>query len=354
MSEILEQAVDAAPIVESAPVETSTVETTIPTETPTEPQPASEIKEQETPVKPFELPVAHEADPFEKLTLEQVADRYRDKKTDLIKALGYDDFVSGLLDYYEKEKDLTPYLEVKTVDYTKMPDIQIVERKLKEQYAKQGLSDEAVKLLVEDDMAAKFKLDEVENSEREVAISKARLQAEAAEYRKVLMERQQAFKAPEPAAQPAATPPPTYEEVVQSRRQNLIKDAAVQQFLTNKKLQFGDTQSPFNLEISDPEETLSVIYDTNKYLYYVGQKNEQGQLLMQNGEPVLDPIAMLETAAFIRDRKSFVNNLIAYGKTLGTKQVIEEAENVMDNRTHGATSEPEDLYKAFERRLNAR
>lgn len=52
-------------------------------------------------------------------------------KADVLKELGLDEFAVGMVDYYQKEGNVTPYLEVKTVDYSKMTSEQLLEMQLK-------------------------------------------------------------------------------------------------------------------------------------------------------------------------------------------------------------------------------
>ena len=86
------------------------------TETPTEQQPEAETPQQapvEFTPEPFKVPVAESTkqDPYESLSPDVVAERIRDNKQALLKALGYDDFAVGALDYYSKTGDLAAYWE---------------------------------------------------------------------------------------------------------------------------------------------------------------------------------------------------------------------------------------------------
>jgi hypothetical protein len=349
-------------IVEQTPVETTPVaETTAPQETTTSEQPVTtqpeatqvettqQVEQQPTVTeelpKPFELPVATEQtkDPLESLTLETVVDRFGSDKQALLKALGFDDFALGALDYYEKTGSLAEYAEVKSVDYTKVPDTDIMTRKLREQYAGHNLSDEELNLLVEDELQSRFKLDDLTYSERDVQLGKIKLKAEAAEYRKTLIERQQQFKAPERVVEEAKpqVPAPTYEQLVEQNRSMVLSDKTVQNFLQAKKVALG-TGEPLNYEVPNAQEAMALFYDNNRYIHSVAQKNEKGEVLMQNGQPVWDYGKVQKLVTYLSNMEAFENALINHGKTLGKKAVVDEAENVVTNQSFGATKEPTD------------
>jgi hypothetical protein len=354
MSEIVEQTP-----VETTPVEQPTEQTqeSTPTEQPVTTQPEATTTEvpteqaqplesvKETLPEPFQLPVATEQakDPLESLTLETVVDRFGSDKQALLKALGFDDFALGALDYYEKTGSLAEYAEVKSVDYTKVPDTDIMTRKLREQYAGHNLSEEELNLLVEDELQSRFKLDDLTYSERDVQLGKIRLKAEAAEYRKTLIERQQQFKAPERVVEEAKpqVPQPTYEQLVEQNRNMVMSDKTVQNFLQAKKVALG-TGEPLNYEVPQAQEAMALFYDNNRYIHAVAQKNEKGEVLLQNGQPVWDYGKVQKLVTYLSNMEAFENALINHGKTLGKKAVVDEAENVVTNQSFGATKEPTD------------
>lgn len=344
---------------ESLPLETTPVEQ--PTEQPQEvqqpseqpvttpeaqteqPAPQEQPQVTEEPLKPFELPIASEQQQQtqpEPITLETVVEKFGSDKQALLKALGFDDFALGALDYYEKTGSLAEYAEVKSVDYTKVSDSEVLTRKLREQYAGLNLPEDELNLLIEDELSSRFKLDEELYSERDVQIGKIKLKAEAAEYRKTLIDRQQQFKAPERVVEEAKpqTPQPTYEQIVEQRRNELLQQKAVQEFLNRKTIKAGD----FTYEVDNPQENLAILYDDNRFLYHTSLKNDKGEVLMQNGQPVRDTERLIQIAAFARDPEGFINQVVEYGKTLGKKAIVDEAENVVDNKSFGAVKEPTD------------
>jgi hypothetical protein len=359
---------------ESTPLETTATEqvqenpqeTTSQSEQPVTTEAAPEtVAEAQPPVqeeapKPFHLPVAEqqvEAQPSQpdltEIQPEIIAELFKDKKEVLLKAFGLDEFVLGALDYYQKTGSLAEYAEVKSVDYTKVPDTEIVARKLREQYAGSNLSEEDLNLLVDDELNSRFKTDEELYSERDVQLGKIRLKAEAAEYRKTLIDRQAQFRAPERAAETQAkvdAPQPTYEQVVEQSRTKVMEDQSVQQFLQARKIALG-TENPYNYEVQNPQEALAMVYDNNRYIYQVAQKNDKGEVLMRDGQPVMDYSKLIKVANYIQNMEAIENGLINHGRTLGKKAILDEAENVQTNQTYGAVKEPDDLFSALNKRL---
>lgn len=325
-------------------VETPVEETQVTTETIVEntSEPVVETVQESQPV--IEVP--------EELTADKVGQKFSDptQKQALLKALGYDDFALGALDYYQRTGSLAEYAEVKSVDYNKLPDEKIVERKLREQYANAGLTEDELHLLIQDEMTNRFKLDADQFSEMEVRVSKAKLKAEASEFRKTLIDRQQQFKAPEREVHTE----PTYEQQVEQARTQVLMDQGVKQFLEAKKLTMGDAQNPYNFEIQNPQDTLAILYDTNKYHDHVTKKNEQGQVIMHEGKPVMDYQKMLKIAAYVQNMEQIEKNLINHGRTLGKIEVTDEAENVGLNKENGVTTQADTLENALLRRLQQR
>ena len=46
----------------------------------------------------------------------------------------YDDFIKGLIEYYKETGDVS-YIEAKNVDYSEMPDLDIVRHNMRRQYS---------------------------------------------------------------------------------------------------------------------------------------------------------------------------------------------------------------------------
>jgi hypothetical protein len=354
---------------ESTPLETTPVEqpteqpqevqpseqpVTTPEATPTEtPAPQEQPQVTEEPLKPFELPIASEQQQQtqpEPITLETVVEKFGSDKQALLKALGFDDTILRVVDFYEKERNFEPIVKVLSTDWTKMPAERVIEDKLREQYAQYNLTEAQVQKMVAKDLRTKYLIGEdYESESEEVELAKIQMEIDAADHRQKRIAEQSQFKAPERVVEEAKpqAPQPTYEQIVEQRRNELLGQKAVQEFMTRKTIKVGD----FTYEVDNPQENLAILYDDNRFLYHTSVRNEKGEVVMQNGQPVRDTEALIQIAAFARDRQGFMNKLIEHGKTLGKKAIVDEAENVVDNKSFGAQKEPDDLYAALARRL---
>ncbi|WP_407522666.1 hypothetical protein PDL71_15440 [Lacibacter sp. MH-610] len=286
-----------------------------------EPAPAAP---ESTPAPEIATPKIEYAPPPQKeLTAEELVQRFEDK-TALLKQLGLDDFLIGALDYYKAQGDLTPYLEAKTVDFAKMPEQQIVERKLREKYASLGLAEDKVNKLVQHDLIQTYKQDEATFSETDVELGRLRMEADAALYRKEFMERQQKFAAP-PKQPQEQVQEPSHEELIEATKQRVLAEPLVQEFVKKPLLKIGDDELSFNYEAKNVNAALGVLVDPAQMTFYTSKKDEMGRILTDvNGNPVPDYSFLLELAAHITDRQNYNTLLMKHGKSLGTKQIAEQ------------------------------
>jgi len=65
-----------------------------------------------------------------------------------------DDFIKGVVEYYEKTGDVTPYLQAKLVDFNQMSDEEVMRRNLREQYP--DVSEKAFDRLYKQQIAGSF------------------------------------------------------------------------------------------------------------------------------------------------------------------------------------------------------
>jgi hypothetical protein len=333
------------PTVETPQVETPVVEATQNTTTTVEEKP-TEVQE---PIKPFELPQQPNPISFDKP--EDVLSAYKGDKKALLKQLGeLDDFSLGLIDYYKATGDVTPYLEVKTVDWTKLPAEKVAEAMLREQYSKTGLAEDKIQKLVQRDMRNKYMLGDEHDSESEdVQLARIQMEADANLYRQQRIAQQQQFKAPERVVE--ETPPtPSAAELMEQSRNLLLQDQSIQSFLKDKKVSFGD----YNHVIENPQETLQTIYDSNKWQYHLAQKTPDGKVVMKDGQPVLDNAKMLKVAAYVENMEKIEQALITQGKSLGQKEIIDEAENVNNRGSQGSNENTDDLQTLLAKKIMER
>jgi hypothetical protein len=317
--------VSEQPTVETPQVETPVVETPQNTTTTVEEKPTSTTEVQE-PIKPFELPQQPNPISFDKP--EDILSAYKGDKKALLKQLGeLDDFSLGLIDYYKATGDVTPYLEVKSVDWTKQPTEKIIERMLREQYADSELPEDKIQKLIQRDLRNKYMLGDEHDSESEdVQIARIQMELDANKFRKQLIERQQQFKAPERTPEPEVPTISDEQKEAQSRN-TLLQDQSIQSFYKEKKISFGN----YNHLVENPEQTIANIYSTKQWNDTLSR---------------LTPAQVLKVAAYAENMDAIESGIFTQGKSLGQKEIIDEAENVKERQSQGTTTE-ESFWKKW-------
>ena len=165
-----------------------------PTQEPTQ-EPVQDPTPEPTPVP--------EVTPVPEQTNEPVKEPARDESP--YKFIEEDEFLKGLIDYYKKTNDLTPYLQAKSIDFSQMSDAEIMRRNLREQYP--DVSDKAFDRLYQKEIVEKFKLDEDAYDLEDVELGRELLKSEASKAREKYIEWQKSFTAPEPKAAPQEKDP---------------------------------------------------------------------------------------------------------------------------------------------------
>lgn len=262
--------------------------------------------------------------PQPELSLDDIVSKVKDKDA-LLKALGMDEYAVGAVNYYLQNGDMTPYLEVKSVDYSKFSEQALVERKLREQYAAHGLSEEDMQLLIEDEVATRYKQNPEMYSEKEMQLGMIRMKADARTYKNEFTERQAKFAPPPQLKQIETAPEPSYEEMVAENERRVLADAVVQNFSKQPVIKIGKDELAFNYESKNPKALLGAITDPQQTTYYTSKRDEQGRIITDaSGNPVPDYEFMLELAAHMTDRQNYNALLTKHGKSLGTKAIAEE------------------------------
>lgn len=220
----------------------------------------------------------------------------------ILKNEGYDDFSLGALEYYRSTGDLAPYIEAKSVDYSAMPDEEILRRDLRRVYS--DLSDDDFDLVYRSKVVDKYKLDEIYGDE-EQRVGRIELKYAVKDLRDKFIEEQKKFG------------PPKVEKVDQQQEmtkwfESVKADPATQELLSGKRI---SSSTGANFEI-DPNVILDQTYDTNKFFQ---------NFLDRNGNTDLNKWYKA---------LAFVNNMEAYEKTIwdsarseGKKEMFNEIKN---------------------------
>jgi hypothetical protein len=245
-----------------------------------------------------------------------------------------DDFIKGVVEFYEKTGDLAPYLQAKTVDFTNMPDEEILRRNLREEY--QDLSDKAFERLYKQQVTDKFKLDADEWGEEDSELGRELLKVEASKLRNQYLDWQKNFAAPEPQ--------PYYDqtaEMLQKFETEVKNSEFTKGFLGSKTLTIKTSDGEFNYEVPQADAVIDMTIDNDRFFSQFA--GDQGQL---------DYAKWYKTVAYSQNPELFERSLINYGKTLGRSEVTKEIKNpitspVGDVPTEGNGDFKTGLLQAF-------
>ena len=220
-----------------------------------------------------------------------------------------DDFIKGVVEFYEKTGDLTPYLQAKSVDFTKMADEEIMRRNLREQYSE--LSDKAFDKLYKQEILDKYKLDAEEWGQDDSELGRELLKVEASKIRNQYLDWQKNFQAPEPVSTEDNT-----QELMRQFEENVRANEMTRKILADKKISIGSGEDTFHFEVPEADRLLEMTVDNDKFF---------GQFAGPDGQ--LDYNKWYKTAAYSQNPEMFENALINFGKAQGRAEVTKELKN---------------------------
>ena len=258
---------------------------------------------------------------------------------EVLKENGFDDYALGVLEYYKSTGDLTPYLEVKSVDYSKMSDAEILRKDLRSKYSE--LSDEDFDLLYQRKVVDQYKLDETMYSDDDRRIGAIELKIAAKEIREKLIEQQQAFKAPERQQPSTDVNQQQIAEQVAQWKQAVDTNPVTQSLLNTKRISVGDGDQVVNFELESVDKILQSTYDPNSFISSFVKPD--GSVDLQKWYKVL---------AYSENMQAWERSVMNYGKTVGRQEVFNEIKNPpkpeVGNVPGGPTgSFKDDLLNAF-------
>jgi hypothetical protein len=235
-------------------------------------------------------------------------------KWEALKKLGLDDFEIDLLKYKAETGDLTPYLEAKTVDYSKFTDEQIMRHDLRKQY--KGMSDKAFELLCEKKINEQFNLDAEVHGEAAAELGREMLKFEADKIRQREIEAQKKFKAPEkPVDDTAQRQKQEQEKMIEEYKSYVNDSPATKTLLTDKRLVYGNGETAFNYAV-EPKSLVETALNPNLLFNDLRDKNGNADLTK-----------VYKAKAYIANMEQVEKMLIEHGKTLGKKEEFEKLEN---------------------------
>jgi hypothetical protein len=259
-------------------------------------------------------------------------------RTDLLKALGLDDYAIGVLDYYESKGSIDDYVAIKAINFKDMAPVDLMKYKVRRDNPE--LSNEAVEFLARRDMEQKYGISEnLDEDQRKVPMEVFSHDME--KVRKELVQEQAKFAAPERQPEPQVD--------IEAERQQVLADPVIKAVVDSKSIAIGPKESPLNLQVV-PDKILPLLFDDNALDMALQIKDSSGK---PTGKK--DPAKAMKFAAFIADPDAYDNALIAHGKTLGKKQVVAADENLPENTGEHGTPVPEEktLWDAFRNRARA-
>jgi len=249
------------------------------------------------------------------------------KKADpkeILKELGYDDFVAEFAEFRKNGGDAYKYLEAKAFDWDSVGHEDLIMDDLKLQYP--HLSDDKIERLYQ----AKYKQSELASDEdREVGL--IQLEADAELVRQKRINEQKSFQIPEIArTQEAVDMQAMYEEQrkleseqTQKVLQFFQEHEATKNLYQSKRvaIDLGDN-GKFNFNIDKPENLMSVALDSEKWQRAISINPQEA-----DPNKLIPDVAKLQKIALVAMNPNYEKDLVNYGKSLGLKAIVEEGQN---------------------------
>lgn len=254
-----------------------------------------------------------------------------------------DDFIKGVVEYYEKTGDITPYLQAKLVDFNQLPDEEIMRRSLREQYP--DVSDKAFERLFKQEVIDKFKLDADEYGEDDYELGKELLKTEAAKARQKYLDWQKGFTAPEPVKDDSQVQAELQvKQALEAFEKATRENELTKKLLESKRLTIKDGEGEFVFELPEVDSMVDMTLDNDKFFAQFAA-----------GEGQIDYNKWYKTVAYSQNQELFEKALINHGKALGRQEVTKEIKNpsstkVGDVATEYAEDFTSGLLKAFAER----
>lgn len=251
-------------------------------------------------------------------------------KYEVLGKLGFDKFEIDLLRYKEQTGDVTPYLEAKTVDYSKFSDEQMMKYDLKNQY--KGISDKSFEQLYKQEVTDKYILDADIHGVAAAELGLELLKLKANKVRESAVSEQAKFKAPEKLVDDSAQKQQQANDLKIAEYKDYVNESDnTKAILKDKKLVFGTGETAFNYTVDSPTSLVDTIHQPMSLF---------NDLTDVKGN--VDIAKFLKVKAYALDPDKHDNLLIAHGKTIGEKGYHEGLTNPSVKETKAAIkSEPE-------------
>jgi hypothetical protein len=301
----------------------------------------------------FSMPVFDEYDEQEdgteeaKTSLDWKAELKKANPKDILKELGYDDFVAEFAEYRKNGGDAYRYLEARAFDWNDVSHQDLVKDDLKLQYP--HLTEDKIEKLYQ----AKYKQSDMSSDEdREIGL--IQLEADAELVRQKRISEQNAFQIPEVATAQEAVELQNriaeQQKLQAEHSQRIIEffreHEATKSLYESKRvaIDLGDN-GKFNFNIDKPENLMAIALDSEKWQRAISINPQEADV-----NKLVPDVAKLQKIALVALNPNYEKDLVNYGKSLGLKAIVEEGQNA--RRPIGST--PAQPNESFAEALKTR
>lgn len=260
-------------------------------------------------------------------------------ETEVLKTMGYDDKLIGLLNRWKSGGSVKEYLEAASVDYAKMDAEEVMKHHLQKQFG--DLSKEDFEELYRMKVTENYKLDSDMYSEQEVKRGKILLNAEAKQIRENLIKQQQDYLMPAAPDQNGLREQEESKAQEEAQREldayrlSIESNPYVAELVKNKILPIGEGEDVFNFSVADTNNLMAMLFDGGSW--GKAMKNADGSPNVQK---------LMLMAAIASDDKLLIQEFSKHFKTLGAKKAIEPIENAVPPAGAPASGGMSDLSPA--------
>ena len=243
---------------------------------------------------------------------------------DILKELGYDDFLAEFAEFRKNGGDAYKYLEAKAFDWETVNHQDLVLDELKLQYP--HLSDDKIEKLYQ----AKYKQSEFA-SDDDKEIGAIQLEADAELIRQKRIAEQKTFQIPDVMnsqevnqfQERIAEQQKIENERVQQALQFFKEHEATKNLMDSKRvaIDLGDN-GKFNFTVDKPETLMAVALDSEKWQRAIAVNPQEA-----DPSKLIPDVAKLQKIALVALNPNYEKDLVNYGKSLGLKSIIEEGQN---------------------------
>lgn len=266
---------------------------------------------------------------------------------DILKELGYDDFIAEFAEYRKNGGDAYKYLEARAFDWNEVSHQDLVKDDLKLQYP--HLTEEKIEKLYQ----AKYKQsDYASDEDKEIGL--IQLEADAELVRQKRISEQNAFQIPEVATAQEAVELQNRiaeQQKLQAEHSQRILEffrehEATKSLYQSKRvaIDLGDN-GKFNFNIDKPENLMAIALDSEKWQRAISINPQEADV-----NKLVPDVAKLQKIALVALNPNYEKDLVNYGKSLGLKAIVEEGQNA--RRPIGST--PAQPNESFAEALKTR